>query len=125
MKLQPDRASVPTVRAYDRDWILVDQQRFEQTVVVSALPGQAPQAVADDGQSEALSQALQALSQSGAETVIYGSGARLVFPPRAWMQAFAQARVGLEVMDTAAACRTYNILAGEGRKVVALLRLPA
>jgi uncharacterized protein len=55
------------------------------------------------------------------ELVIFGSGARLRFPPPGWLGALMARRIGLETMDTAAACRTYNILAGEGRPVAALL----
>lgn len=55
------------------------------------------------------------------EVVIFGSGARLRFPPPAWLRALIDARIGVETMDTAAACRTYNVLASEGRAVVAAL----
>ncbi|MDP1649194.1 MAG: Mth938-like domain-containing protein [Rubrivivax sp.] len=55
------------------------------------------------------------------EVVIFGSGARLRFPPPAWLRALIDARIGVETMDTAAACRTYNVLASERRAVVAAL----
>ena len=55
------------------------------------------------------------------ELVIFGSGARLRFPPPAFLRSLMDARIGLETMDTLAACRTYNILAGEGRHVIAAL----
>jgi uncharacterized protein len=59
------------------------------------------------------------------EVVIFGSGERIRFPRPAWVGALAQRRIGIETMDTAAACRTYNILAQEGREVaVALLLVP-
>jgi hypothetical protein len=45
------------------------------------------------------------------------------FPPAAWLRALMARRIGLETMDTQAACRTYNILAGEGRNVAAALLL--
>ena len=124
MKLQPDKALVPTVLAYGPDWIQINQFRFEQTVVVSALPDQPPRVLHSAAGLPVTEEDLAPLAHSGADIVLFGTGARLVFPPAAWMRAFAQARVGLEVMDTAAACRTYNILASEGRKVVALLSLP-
>jgi len=57
------------------------------------------------------------------ELVIYGSGTRLVFPPPALARVLFERRIGLETMDTAAACRTYNVLASEGRSVVAALIL--
>jgi uncharacterized protein len=55
------------------------------------------------------------------ELVVFGSGPTFSFPARALMAAFAQARIGFEVMDTPAACRTYNVLMGEGRRVAAAL----
>ena len=55
------------------------------------------------------------------EVVVLGTGSRLQFPAPAATQPLIQARIGLEVMDTAAACRTYNILMGEGRRVAAAL----
>ena len=59
------------------------------------------------------------------EVVIFGSGRRLRFVPPALMQVLIELRVGVETMDTAAACRTYNVLASEGRSVVAALLLDA
>ena len=59
------------------------------------------------------------------EMVIYGSGSRLQFPPAAWLAPLMGKRMGIETMSTEAACRTYNILAGEGRPVGALLLLNA
>jgi uncharacterized protein len=59
------------------------------------------------------------------EVVIFGSGARLRFAPPALLRALIERRIGVETMDTAAACRTYNVLANEGRTVVAALLLDA
>ncbi|MDO8420234.1 MAG: Mth938-like domain-containing protein [Rubrivivax sp.] len=55
------------------------------------------------------------------EVVIFGSGLRLRFPPPAWLRGLFERRIGVETMDTAAACRTYNVLVGERRAVVAAL----
>jgi uncharacterized protein len=55
------------------------------------------------------------------EVVLLGTGARLQFPPPAVLAPLARAGIGVEVMSTAAACRTYNILAGDGRRVAAAL----
>jgi uncharacterized protein len=55
------------------------------------------------------------------EVVLLGTGARQTFPERAIRQAFAARKVGLEVMDLGAACRTYNILVQEDRRVAAVL----
>ncbi len=55
------------------------------------------------------------------ELVILGTGAQGQFPPRELTFAFARRGVGLEVMDTTAAARTFNVLASEGRRVAAVL----
>jgi uncharacterized protein len=56
------------------------------------------------------------------EVTLLGTGATIRFPHPRLTRALTDARIGLEVMDTPAACRTFNILAAEGRKVaVAIL----
>jgi uncharacterized protein len=59
------------------------------------------------------------------ELVIFGSGARLQFPKPALLRALIERRIGFETMDTAAACRTFNVLASERRSVVAALLVHA
>ena len=55
------------------------------------------------------------------EVALLGTGERIRFPERAVMAYFAERGIGLEVMDTAAACRTFNVLAADGRSVAAAL----
>ncbi len=57
------------------------------------------------------------------ELVIFGSGRSLKFVSPALYRSLIERRIGIETMDTAAACRTYNVLAAEGRSVVAALIL--
>ena len=64
-----------------------------------------------------------ALAIRAPEIVLLGSGPRLRFPSPGLYAGLVKARIGVELMDTAAACRTYNILAGEGRRVAAALLL--
>ncbi|MFN5047052.1 Mth938-like domain-containing protein [Roseateles sp.] len=59
------------------------------------------------------------------ELVVFGSGARLRFLRPAIYRCLIEARIGVETMDTAAACRTYNVLASEGRSVLAALLIEA
>jgi uncharacterized protein len=59
------------------------------------------------------------------ELVIFGSGARLRFPAPVLLRPLMDARIGFETMDTAAACRTYNVLLAEGRSVLAALLFSA
>jgi uncharacterized protein len=55
------------------------------------------------------------------EVVIFGSGARLRFVAPTLLRSLIDARIGVETMDTPAACRTYNVLVSEGRRVLAAL----
>ena len=55
------------------------------------------------------------------ELVILGTGPQLRFPEPAQTRSLVSAQIGLEVMDTGAACRTYNVLADDGRQVAACL----
>ena len=64
-----------------------------------------------------------AVFETSPEVVLLGTGPANVFPPRELTFAFARKGVGLEVMDSAAAARTFNVLANEGRRVAAVLYL--
>jgi len=68
---------------------------------------------------DALAQPLRELVPPG--FLLLGTGVKQVFPPPAVRKAFEAARIGLEPMDTGAACRTYNVLLAEGRPVGAAL----
>ena len=59
----------------------------------------------------------------GPEVVLLGTGQRQIFPPASFGAHFLQVGIGFEAMDTAAACRTFNVLAAEQRRVVAVLLL--
>jgi len=59
------------------------------------------------------------------ELVIFGSGPRIRFARPALYRSLIEARIGVETMDLAAACRTYNVLASEGRSVLAALLIEA
>ncbi|MFC4821426.1 Mth938-like domain-containing protein [Dokdonella ginsengisoli] len=101
------------------------------TVVDRVLTGSfllAPDRLVEDWPVTAAAQfdaaAAEAIAALSPEVVLLGTGARQVFPPREPMVALLRRRIGVEVMDNAAACRTYNLLAGEGRRVVAAIMLP-
>jgi uncharacterized protein len=111
----PNRNSI---RAYDRGRIVVNEHIIDRHVVVTAerlIPDWAP--CFDELQPGHL----EALRELDPEILLLGTGARLRFPAPACVAVFLQQGIGVEVMDTAAACRTYNILLGEGRRVVAAL----
>jgi len=65
----------------------------------------------------------ESLLETSPEIILLGTGPTNVFPPRELMFAFARRGIGLECMDTAAAARTFNVLATEGRQVAAVLYL--
>lgn len=64
---------------------------------------------------------LQPIRELQPEVLLLGSGERLRFPPAPQLALLVGLGIGYEVMDTAAACRTYNVLVAEGRRVVAVL----
>jgi uncharacterized protein len=119
MKLQPDKSDVQTLTAHGPGWVAVNNEKIFESVVVGS-NGERFEWHCE--QFESLGPAhFEQLAQLGSELVIFGSGSRIRFPKPAWIQALMARRIGIETMDTAAACRTYNILAGEGRHVVAAL----
>ena len=119
MKFNPDLTDVQTITGYGDDWVAVKGEKIRQSVVIGS-KGQRLDWKVERFEDLTETHFAQ-LAAQGAELVIFGSGARLRFPPPAWLQALMRQRIGIETMDTQAACRTYNILAGEGRSVVAAL----
>jgi uncharacterized protein len=67
----------------------------------------------------------EAIALLAPELVIFGSGPRIRFPHPSLLKPLISRRIGVETMDTAAACRTYNVLLAEGRAVVAALLFEA
>lgn len=122
MKLQPDRSDAQTISAYGPGWVGVSGEKITHNVIISSRGERIPWAAG--GRFEDLGAAdFEQIAQLQVEVVIFGSGARIRFPRPAWLQPLMQRRIGLETMDTAAACRTYNILAQEGREVAVALLL--
>ena len=123
MKLQPDRLDVQSILGYGPGWVGLASQGVAEKVVRSVLIG---------SHGERLDWDCKRFEDLGAlhfdeiaalrpEVVIFGSGSRLRFVPPAFFSSLMGLRIGIETMDTLAACRTYNILAGEGRHVIAAL----
>jgi len=119
MKLQPDKSSAQSITGYGPGWVAVDGERIATSIVISST-GQ--RLAWECRRFEDLTPGhFSALAGMDAELVIFGSGDRIRFPTPAWLAPLMAKRIGLETMDTRAACRTYNILSGEGRHVVAAL----
>jgi len=120
LKLQPDQSDVQTISGYGPGWVGVGPEKITHNVVIASNGLRLPWAASfeDLGPAD-----FEALAQLQVEVVIFGSGARIRFPRPAWIAPLAARRIGIETMDTAAACRTYNILAQEGREVAVALLL--
>jgi uncharacterized protein len=105
--------------AYGDRYVVVNGRRLDTSVIV--LPDRI---VEDWGATafDALAAAHMAtLAGLECEVVLLGTGRLLRFPRPELLRPLVQAGVGIEVMDVQAACRTYNILASESRKVAAAL----
>ena len=105
---------------YGEGYVMVNRQRYERNLVVL------PDGIMTDWQPAGFEQLERRKISPGSpnsqpEIVLLGTGSRLRFPRPELTRALYEARIGLEVMDIQAACRTYNILAAEERKVVAAL----
>jgi uncharacterized protein len=120
MKLQPDKSDVQSISGYGPGWVAVDGEKLTHSVIISSSGQRIAWPLERFEEIGAEHFAQVALVE--AEVVIFGSGSRIRFPQAAWLAPLMARRMGIETMDTAAACRTYNILAQEGRSVaVALL----
>jgi uncharacterized protein len=109
------------IRAYSDQGVRIGERTLNTSVIVSA------ERVVEDwrpaGVDDLLTEDFGPVLELHPEVVLLGTGARQRFPDHRVFAALHAARVGIEVMDTGAACRTYNVLLGEGRRVVAALLL--
>lgn len=122
MKFQPESAAgfnVITRQEPGRIW--VGTVPFEASVLV---PWTGEPATWDAASFADLTAAhFERIAALAPEVVIFGSGPKLRFPHPSLLRPLIERRIGVETMDTGAACRTYNVLAGESRSVVAALLL--
>jgi uncharacterized protein len=118
LKLHADAPTrLNTVTGYGPGFIEVNQSRFEgQLLLLPDAPVQPWQVAAFD---QLRAEDFDALLPLRPEIVLLGTGRRQRFPHPRLTATLARAGIGVEVMDTAAACRTYNILMSEGRRVLA------
>jgi uncharacterized protein len=114
-------ATINMVRAYGPGTLRIGDRSFSRSLIVTAatiIEDWRPTRIEDLQAAD-----LEPLLQLQPEVLLLGSGARQQFPERATLAALYGARIGFEIMDTGAACRTYNVLAAEGRNVAAALIL--
>lgn len=123
MELTLDTTAGLMVNQYHADEFIINQQSYPHSVLLNAKQVQAAWSIE---QLEQLTVAhCQEIIDQQPELVIIGSGASTHFLSPELIALFGQHRIGLEIMTTDAACRTYNILVSEGRDVLALLLLMA
>ena len=121
MKFQPDAIEGPSVTGYGPGWVSVNGEKFTSSLVISSMHAHF---LWDCTQFDDLqAHHFEKLLSLEPELILFGSGERLRFPNPQWLASLYARRIGVETMDTQAACRTYNFLAGEGRRVVAALLL--
>jgi uncharacterized protein len=121
MKIQPDIISAQSIAACGPGWVRIGLETLKHSVVVGSQGERFDWdcRCMEDIQAEHFAQ----LAELNPELVIFGSGNKLRFPQAASLQSLISKQIGIETMDSQAACRTYNILAGEGRHVVLALLL--
>ena len=120
MKLHPNRPSVlNTITAYGPGFIEVNAQRIEHALLL--MPEQPIAAWAPASFEDLVAAHFDAVLAAEPEVVLLGTGARQRFAHPRLTAALIARRIGVESMVTGAACRTYNILMTEGRKVMAAL----
>lgn len=107
-----------TIRGYDEGRVTINDQDISRSVIVT------PEQIVDwpPQQFEELEEFhLELIMEWKPEIVLLGTGARQRFPGPQMTRSLIRRGIGVEVMDTAAACRTYNIIMAEGRRVAAAL----
>ena len=119
MKFTLESSSALAVRSVADGQFLIGDQVLSQPIAIT------PKGILEDWPAPSLDEfsvdSLSAILDLGPELVILGTGSNQSLPDRDLMFAMARAGVGLEVMDTSAAARTFNVLLGEGRSVAAVL----
>ena len=106
---------------YGTGYVMVNQMRYERSLIIL------PERIVEDWPAQTFEQLavehFEQLLSLQPEIVLLGTGAALRFPHPSLTRILIAAKIGVEVMDTNAACRTYNILTSEGRRVAAPLQV--
>ena len=120
MKFERDDAQGRnTFTGYGEGYVMVNARRHSSSLVVTGdrivtdWPATSVESLTADH--------LAAIVELRPEIVLLGTGSKFTFPDQSLLAPLYKAGIGVEVMDTPAACRTYNILLGEGRNVLAAL----
>jgi uncharacterized protein len=120
MKFTADRPSgAHVVRGYAPGLLRIGERDIVTSVIVS--PATLIEPWRPRRMSEFTAADLDPAIALSPEVLLIGTGPRQVFPDAGVFAALHAARIGFEIMDTGAACRTYNVLVGEDRRVAAAL----
>ena len=120
MKLHAsDTKKYQTVTGYDDTGVEINAQRYNYSLIV--LPETEPRAWNVASFDAITAEHFDIIGADSPDVVILGTGARQRFIHPRLTAALTMRRIGVECMDSQAACRTYNILMGEGRKVTLAL----
>jgi uncharacterized protein len=119
MQLTLETSAANVVRAWEAGAVRVGEEWIRGHLIVSARELLRGWAVSDPAALELTD--LEPAFELEPEIIVLGTGPSLVLPLADLMAELAQRRIGLEIMDTPAACRTYNVLVHERRSVVAAL----
>lgn len=105
------------ITGYDLEGVEINGVMHKQSFILS------PMGIINDWHPQDLStmrvEHLDAFYTMKPEVIILGTGVKQIFPEREILKYLVQKRIGYEIMDTQAACRTFNVIMGEGRTVVA------
>jgi uncharacterized protein len=119
MKLHPDASNGFSIQSYSEEGVVVNGKCQIGPLLLCSVHG--PHKWSAEN-FESLTQAsFDELLPFTPELVLFGSGKRIQFPATKLLQGLIHQRIGVETMDNGAACRTFNVLAGEGRHVVLAL----
>ena len=108
-----------TVTGYDDRGVEINAERFEFSLIV--MPEAAPRPWNAPTFESLTAEHFEKIEQDQPDVVILGTGERQRFVHPRLIAALSQRHIGVECMDSKAACRTYNVLMGEGRKVTLAL----
>lgn len=111
------------ITSYDENTLQVNGKNFSSSLIISS------RELKTDWSAQSIetlcTEHFKPIIELNPELVIIGTGNKLVFPPLETYAELIKLGVGVEIMDTGAACRTYNVLISEGRHVVCGLILQA
>jgi uncharacterized protein len=120
MRFTQDLSSAShVIRGYGGGELRIDEETYRETVIVSASTIQSMPGIKTVDDLTALD--LSPILALEPELFLLGTGKRQIFPAASFRAQFLSAGIGIEVMDTGAACRTFNVLVSELRRAVALL----